>query len=81
MKVGDIVKFKEDHYLTEVIPGPLIVDEVKKFQFRTNKQNRYHIITLNKDSDGSHRMTWVYEHEVISISEIRNDKLKSIGIN
>ncbi len=80
MKVGDIVKFKEDHHLAEVIPGPLIVDEVKKFQFRTNKQNRYHIITLNKDSDGSHRMTWVDEHEVISISEIRNDKLKSIGI-
>ncbi len=80
MKVGDIVKFKKDHHLAEVIPGPLIIDEVKKFQFRTNKQNRYHIITLKKDSDDSHRMTWVYEHEVISISEIRNDKLKSIGI-
>jgi len=80
MKVGDIVKFKEDHYLAEVIPGPLIVDEVKKFQFRTNKQNRYHIITLNKDSDGSHRMTWVDKSEIISISEIRNDKLNKLGI-
>jgi hypothetical protein len=80
MKVGDIVKFKEDHYLAEVIPGLLIVDKVKKFQFRTNKQNRYHIITLNKDSDGSRRMTWVDEPEVISISEIRNYKLKSLGI-
>ncbi len=80
MKVGDIVKFKKDHHLSEVIPGLLIVDKVKKFQFRTNKQNRYHIITLNKDSDGSRRMTWVDESEVISISEIRNYKLKSLGI-
>ena len=80
MKVGDIVKFKKDHHLAEVIPGPLIIDEDKKFQFRTNKQNRYHIITLNKDSDGSHRMTWVDEHEVISISEIREIKLKDLGI-
>ncbi len=80
MKVGDIVKFKKDHHLSEVIPGLLIVDKVKKFQFRTNKQNRYHIITLKKDSDGSRRMTWVDESEVISISEIRNYKLKSLGI-
>jgi hypothetical protein len=50
-------------------------------QFSFGKRpNRYHIKTLNKDSDGSHSMTWIDEHEVISISDIRDIKLKELGI-
>lgn len=80
MKVGDIVKFNQDHYMSELIPGLCIVDDVRKFQFRTNKPNRYHIKSLNKDSDGSYRMTWVDEDEVVPISEIRVERLNQLGI-
>ena len=78
MKIGDIVKFKEEHHLSELIPGLCVVGEVRKFSFG-KRPNKYHIKTLNT-SDGSHRMTWVEEKEIISISEIRNSKLKELGI-
>jgi hypothetical protein len=80
MKVGDIVRFKEEHYLSHVIKGYCIVDDLKIFQFRPNKPNRYHIKTLNKDSVGSYSMAWVDEHEIISISDIRENKLNQLGI-
>jgi hypothetical protein len=35
---------------------------------------------MNKDSDGSNSMVWVDEDEVISISNIRDKKLKELGI-
>lgn len=78
MKVGDIVKLKEEHHLSELIPGLCVVDEVRKFSFGRTP-NRYHIKTLNT-SDGSHRMTWVEEKEIISISEIRQERLNELGI-
>ena len=80
MKVGDIVQFKEEHHLSTFLEGPCIVDDVRKFEIRVNKKNRYHIKTLNKNSDGSHSMTWVDEDEVISISDIRDTKLNELGI-
>ena len=80
MKVGDIVRLKEEHYLSTFLEGPCIVDDVRKFQIRVNRKNKYHIKTLNKNSDGSHSMTWIDEHEVISISDIRDIKLKELGI-
>ena len=80
MKVGDIVRLKEEHHLSTFLVGYCIVDDVRKFQIRVNKKNRYHIKTLNKNSDGEHSMTWIYEDEVISISEIRNLKLNELGI-
>jgi hypothetical protein len=80
MKVGDIVRLKEEHHLSTFLEGPCIVDEVRKFEIRVNRKNRYHIKTLNKNSDGSHSMTWVEEQEVISISEIRQERLKELGI-
>jgi len=80
MKVGDIVRLKEEHHLSAFLVGYCIVDDVRKFQIRVNRKNRYHIKTLNKNSDGSHSMTWVDEDEVISISEIRNLKLNELGI-
>ena len=78
IQIGDIVKFKEEHYLSELIPGLCSVDEVRKFSFG-KRPNRYHIKTLNTP-DGSHRMTWVEEKEIISISEIRQERLNELGI-
>ena len=78
MKIGDIVKFKEEHHLSELIPGLCVVGEVRKFSFG-KRPNRYHIKTLNT-SDGSHRMTWVEEKEIISISEIRQERLSELVI-
>lgn len=78
IQIGDIVKFKEEHHLSELIPGLCVVDEVRKFSFG-KRQNRYHIKTLNT-SDGSYRMTWVEEQEIISISEIRQERLSELGI-
>ena len=80
MKVGDIVRLKEEHHLSTFLVGYCIVDDVRKFQIRVNRKNRYHIKTLNKNSDGSHSMTWIDEDEVISISDIRNLKLNELGI-
>ena len=80
MKVGDIVRLKAEHHLSTFLEGPCIVDDVRKFQIRVNRKNRYHIKTLNKNSDGSHSMTWIDEDEVISISDIRNLKLNELGI-
>lgn len=80
MKIGDIVKFKKEHYMSELMPGLCIVDDVRKFQFSTNKPNKYHIKTLNKHSDGSCRMTWVNSDEIESISEIRVKRLNQLGI-
>jgi len=83
-EIGDIVILKEEHHLSTFLEGPCIVDEVRKFEgwryIRVNKKNRYHIKTLNKNSDGSHSMTWVDEDEVISISDIRDTKLNELGI-
>ena len=80
MKVGDIVRLKEGHQLSPFLEGPCIVDDIRKFQIRVNRKDRYHIKTLNKNSDGSHSMTWVDEDDVISISDIRDSKLNELGI-
>ena len=78
IQIGDIVKLKEEHHLYELVPGLCVVGEVRKFSFG-KRPNRYHIKTLNS-SDGSHRMTWVEEKEIISISEIRQERLNELGI-
>jgi hypothetical protein len=80
MKLGDIVKFKQDHNLSELVPGLCIIDDIRKFQINTKRPNSYHIKTINVDSVGSHRMAWVKEDEIISISKIRNERLKELGI-
>jgi hypothetical protein len=78
IQIGNIVRLKEEHHLSELIPGLCVVDEVRKFSFG-KRPNRYHIKTLNT-SDGSHRMTWIEEKEIISISEIRQERLNELGI-
>ena len=80
MNIGDVVKFKPKNFLSKVFKGLCIIDDLKVFKFRPDKPNRYHIKTLNKDKDGSHRMVWVDEDEIISISDIRDQKLKKLGI-
>jgi len=75
--IGEIVKLKESHYLFNFVVGLCIVDDVRKFT-RVHGKTRYHIKTLNKNSDGLSNMTWVFEDEVISISDIREGKLNSI---
>jgi hypothetical protein len=74
--IGEIVKLKESHYLFNFVVGLCIVDDIK-FTIVKSK-TRYHIKTLNKNSDGLSNMTWVFEDEVISISDIREGKLNSI---
>ena len=67
--------------LSKVFKGLCIIDDLKvPSKFRPDKPNRYHIKTLNKDKDGLHRMAWVDEDEIISISDIRDQKLKKLGI-
>ena len=79
IQIGDILRLKKEHHLSELISGLCVVDEVRKFSFG-KRPNRYHIKTLNKDSDGKHIMTWVEEKEIISISEIRQERLNELGI-
>jgi hypothetical protein len=79
-EIGDIVMLKEGHHLSSMIQGHCIVDDIRKFQINTKRPNSYHIKTINVDSDGSHRMTWVKEDEITSISIIRNERLKELGI-
>lgn len=80
MNIGDTVRINPKHYLSEIFKGTCIIDDLKVFQFRPNKPNRYHIKTINKNKEGSHLMTWVDENEIISISDIRNQKLKQLGL-
>lgn len=76
MKVGDIVRLKKEHYLSEIFDTNCQIHEVKKFQIRTGKKPRYHIKTIS----GELKWVWVDESELDRISEIRNEKLEKIGI-
>lgn len=73
MKVGDIVKFPEEHHLSTFLVGPCIVDMIS-----VSRRNRYHIKTLSKNSDGQHSMAWVHENEIVSISKIREEKISQL---
>jgi hypothetical protein len=71
MKKGDIVKIKSEIDLSEIITGSCIVDDI----VIRYKKTRYHIKSLIDD-----KMTWVYEDEVDMVSNIRDQKLKQLGI-
>jgi hypothetical protein len=73
MKVGDIVRLKSDHYLTEFIKGECHITEVVKYNNR-NRRNRYHIKN-NEDC-----MTWVHIEELDLVSDLRNQRLEKLGI-
>jgi hypothetical protein len=76
MKVGDIVKLKKEHFLSEIFDTNCQIHEVKKFQIRTNREPRYHIKTMT----GELRWVWVDESEVDMISNIRDQRLEELGI-
>ncbi len=73
MKIGDIVSLKEFHPLKAFITGNCIIDDKTKLYKGTH---RYHIKTLS----GELKMTWVVQSEVDCVSNIRDNKLKELGI-
>lgn len=81
-EIGDIVVLKEEHYLSRVVYGKWVIDEVRRKTFRplSSTMIEYHIKTLSVNSDGSPSMTWVKTDDIISISKIRDKKLKELGI-
>jgi hypothetical protein len=72
MKVGDMVRIKPGHNLCEFIKGDCVITEVRKFNNR--RRTRYHI--KNREDC----MSWVYLEELDLVSDLRNQKLESIGI-
>ena len=71
MKVGDIVRLKPGHQLEQLIEGNCVIVmilEVEKYV------RRYHITP----TDG--KGFWVFNDEVISVSEIREEKLNKLGL-
>jgi hypothetical protein len=73
MKVGDIVRLKPEHHLTEFIKGDCYITQVIKYSYR-HRKTRYHIKN-NEDC-----MTWVHLEELDLVSDLRNQKLKELGI-
>lgn len=81
-EIGDIVVLREEHYLSRVVYGQWVIDDIRRKLFRedTGTKIEYHIKTLSVNSDGSPSMTWVKPNDIISISKIRDSKLKELGI-
>jgi hypothetical protein len=75
MKVGDIIRLKKEHYLSEIFCDNCIIDDIVGYTFKGEKKTRYHIRDMREL-----KWTWVSESEVDKISEVRNDKLKELGI-
>jgi hypothetical protein len=75
MKIGDRVLFKDDHYLKEFFHGYCEIIDVKVFM----KSTRYTIRTTYL-INGKPNITTVTERDIKPVSEIRNDKLKELGI-
>lgn len=73
MNVGDIVRLKSDHHLTEFIKGDCYITEVRKYNNK-HRKTRYHIKN-NEDC-----MTWVHLEELDLVSDLRNQKLEKLGI-
>ena len=75
MKIGDIVLFRDGHYLKEFFTGHCEIIDMKVFMNTT----RYHIRTTYL-INGKPNLTIVTESDIKSVSKIRNDKLKELGI-
>ena len=73
MKVGDIVRLKPEHHLNEFIKGDCYITQVIKYSYR-HRKTRYHIKN-NED-----HMTWVHLDELDLVSDLRNQRLKILGI-
>ena len=73
MKVGDIVRLKPEHHLIEFIKGDCIITEVRMYS-NQHRKTRYHI----KNSEDC--MTWAHIEELDLVSDLRNQRLKELGI-
>jgi hypothetical protein len=73
MKVGDIVRLKPEHHLNEFIKGDCYITQVIKYSYR-HRKTRYHIKN-NEDC-----MTWVHLEDLDLVSDLRNQRLESLGI-
>ena len=76
MNVGDIVRLKKEHHLSEIFDVNSIVYEKVFFQKITRRKPRYHIKTMT----GELKWVWVHESEVDMISNIRDQRLQELGI-
>lgn len=85
MKLGDIILLKDDSYLKESLAGPCEIIEIKDVTFRHAPKDsmkyfkRYKIRTTYL-IDGQQHITIVRENDITPISEIRDKKLKELGI-
>lgn len=81
MKVGDIVRLKTEHHLCEFIKGDCYITEVVKYKFN-HRKTRYHIKTIKSNDINVYKpsMTWVHLEELDLVSDIREEKLKKLGI-
>ena len=73
MKVGDIVRLKSDHHLTEFIKGDCLITQVAQYSNK-NRKTRYHI------KNGEDCMTWAHIEELDLVSDLRNQKLEILGL-
>lgn len=73
MRVGDIVRLKPEHNLNEFIKGDCYITQVIKYSYR-HRKTRYHIKN-NEDC-----MTWVHLEDLDLVSDLRNQRLESLGI-
>ena len=73
MKVGDIVRLKPENHLNEFIKGDCYITQVIKYSYR-HRKTRYHIKN-NEDC-----MTWAHLEDLDLVSDLRNQRLESLGI-
>ena len=73
MKVVDIVRLKPEHHLNEFIKGDCYITQVTQYSNK-HRKTRYHIKN-NED-----HMTWVHLEELDLVSDLRKQKLESLGI-
>ena len=81
MNVGDIVRLKSEHHLSEFIKGGCFITQIVKYSYK-HRKTRYHIKTIQSNDNETYKpsMTWVHLEELDLVSDLRNQKLKSIGI-
>lgn len=72
MEIGQRVRIKESHYLAEIFTGVCEILKIKPM-YSTEK---YLIRTLGEEKN----LVWVYENELMEISELRNKNLEQLGI-
>jgi hypothetical protein len=75
MKIGDRVLLNDNSYLKEFFTGYCEIIDMKVFM----KATRYTIRTTYL-INGKPNITTVTERDIKPVSEIRNDKLKELGI-